>query len=97
MALFCNLATLIISVCFLLISAGINTVGIPDGRWYANLWLKTKASDALMALRTPQMKLQNVDWMIDWDLGRGMLGDGSQSWKVAIASASASTFSALVL
>ena len=94
-ALFRILATLIISVCFLLLGAGMHTVDIPKGRWYPNLWPKTKANDALMALRTPQMKLQNVDWMNDWDLGRGMVGDGSQSWKVAIALASASTFSAL--
>ncbi|MCJ1425164.1 hypothetical protein MMC29_003052 [Sticta canariensis] len=96
-ALFHILATLLISVSFLLLGARMNTVGIPNGRWYANLWLKTKASDALMALRTPQMKLLNIDWTIDWDLGRGIVGDGSQSWNVAIALASASTFSALVL
>lgn len=55
-ALFRFLATLIISVCFLLLGAGMNTVGIPKGRWYPNLWPKTKVNDALMTLRTPQMK-----------------------------------------
>lgn len=89
------LATLTVSICFLLLGAGLNTVGIPKARWYPNLWPKTKANDALMTLRTPQMKLQNVDWMNYWDLGWEMVGGGPHSWEVAVALASASTFSAL--
>lgn len=48
-----------------------------------------------MTLKTPQMKLQNVDWMSYWDLGWGMVGDGPLSWKAAISLASALAFSAL--
>ena len=89
------LATLLTSISFLLLGAGMNTVGIPKARWYPNLWPKTMANDALMTIRTPQMKLQNVDWMNYWDLGWGMVGGGPHSWEAAIALASASIFSTL--
>lgn len=92
-AVFRFLATLVISICFLLLGAGMNTIAIPKGRWYPNLWPKTNANDALMTLRTPQLKLQNVDWMNYGDLGWDTVGGGPR--EAAIALASASTFSAL--
>jgi hypothetical protein len=55
-------ATLIISVCFLLQAAAMNTIGLPKARWYPDEWPKSITNDALMTLSTPWMNLTFIDW-----------------------------------
>ena len=38
--------TLASSICFLLLGAAMNTIGIPKGRWYPDLFPKSEANDA---------------------------------------------------
>lgn len=87
--------TIVSSICFLLLGAAINTVGLPKARWYPDLFPKSDANQALMKIKTPRMTLANVDWMNYWTLGWETVGGGPQSWTAAIALASASTYSAL--
>ena len=87
--------TLASSVCFLLLGAAMNTIGIPKGRWYPDLFPKSKANDALMTIKTTQMSLASLDWMNIWNVGWDAVGSGPQSWVSAVALASASTYSVL--
>ena len=87
--------TLASSICFLLLGAATNTIGIPKGRWYPDLFPKSKANDALMMVKTTQMDLVSLDWMSLWNAGWDVVGSGPQSWVSAVASASASTYSVL--
>ena len=54
--------SLVVSICFLLQGAAVNTVGLPKARWYPDLWPKSKANDALMTLTTPRMNMTSIDW-----------------------------------
>lgn len=89
------LTTIAVSTSFLLLGAGMNTIGIPKGRWYPNLWPHTQGNDALMTISTPQMRIQSVNWTNYWNLGWGMVRSGPHSWEAATALASASTYEAL--
>ena len=87
--------TITSSICFLLMGAAINTVGLPKARWYPDLFPHSDANQALMKINTPRMSLASIDWMNYWNLGWETVGGGPQSWTAAIAIASASTYSVL--
>lgn len=87
--------TIASSICFLLLGAAINTVGLPKARWYPDLFPTSDANHALMKIKTPRMSLAGVDWMNYWTLGWETVGGGPQSWTAAIALASASTYTVL--
>ena len=87
--------TLASSICFLLLGAAMNTIGIPKGRWYPDLFPKSKANEALMTIKTAQMDLASVNWTNIWYDGWDIVGSGPQSWISAAALASASTYSVL--
>lgn len=83
------------SICFPLLGAAINIIGLPKARWYPDLFPTSDANDALMKIQTPRMSLAKVDWMEYWTLGWENIGGGPQSWTAAIALASASTYAVL--
>ena len=58
--------TIASSICFLLLGAAINTIGLPKARWYPDLFPYSNANDALMTIETPHMSLASVDWMDYW-------------------------------
>ena len=87
--------TMASAICFLLLGAAINTIGIPKGRWYPDLFPKSKANDSLMTLKTPRMSLTNLEWMNLWAVGWNIVGNGPQSWVSAVALASASMYGVL--
>ena len=87
--------TMASSISFLLLGAALNTIGMPKGRWYPDLFPKSKANDALMTLRTPRMSLTSLEWMDLWAVGQNIVGNGPQLWVSAVASASASMYSIL--
>ncbi len=61
--------TMASSICFLLLGAAINTVGLPKARWYPDLFPASDANHALMKIKTPRMSLAGVDGMNYWTLG----------------------------
>ena len=87
--------TLISSICFLLLGAAINTIGLPKGRWYPDLWPASKHTEDLLRLEQPRQQIEAIDWTNYWNLGWGTVGSGPQSWTAAIALASASTYTVL--
>ncbi len=80
--------TMVVSICFLLQAAAMNTVGLPKARWYPDLWPKSKANDALMTLKTPRMNLTSIDWTDYQYTGLNNVRSGHPGSTVALASAS---------
>ncbi|KAI9685664.1 MAG: hypothetical protein M1822_004224 [Bathelium mastoideum] len=95
-----SLISLAISMCVLLTGVAINTIGIPKERWYTNPpgsggFRVTKKVKKKLTVETPQMILNNIDWMNYWGVAWNLVGSGDPSWEAAVALAAASTYSAL--
>jgi hypothetical protein len=88
--------TLVVSVCFLLQAAAMNTLGLPKARWYPDDWPNSTTNNALMALSTPRMNLTSIDWMNYQYTGLNNGRSGRQTGST-IELASASTFVTLNL
>lgn len=83
---------LITSVCFLLIGAGLNTIGYPKDRWYPDSWV----GPGHLVLSTPQQTLVDVDWWFNRDVAIRSVGDNANIWPVAQALAGVRLYDSLV-
>lgn len=78
--------TLVISICFTLAGAGMNTIGIPKALWHPDEWL---------AGRQVTLRMTEVGWMNYWGETWTSVGGGPPSWPTALSVASAKLFTSI--
>ena len=78
------IVTLSISICVILQSLAVNTIGVPKKRWLP------EPVDA-RNVSHPLSDLKNIDWMNFWDSSWGTVGGGDVSWDVAAGYVTSST------
>ncbi|KAL2066461.1 hypothetical protein VTL71DRAFT_2532 [Oculimacula yallundae] len=96
-------ASLVVSICVLLLALSINTLGVPKRRWFpdfpdeGNVYIGKDWDSARQSLTvtTPRMEFHGMDWSNLWNHGFASVGGGTASWDVAIGLAAASTYTAL--
>jgi hypothetical protein len=85
-----QLLTLVSSICFVLLGAGVNTIGIPKCRWFPR-----DDNSIACNVTTSRRALEGVNWMTFEDQAIAIIGGGPTTWSVASALSSSALFPAL--